>query len=858
MTITTKEKIVKVNTENVPSEMANLEQWVLWKAEKIKDKDEYSKVPYQLIGLKASSTNPSSWSSFDKSIQKFDDYEGVGFVLTKEDNYICLDLDNIHINSKTFEPMTDIAKEVMDKTWWEISPSGTGVHAYFKGKLPDKVMKKNTSEDLELYSHSRFITFTGVNDDVDREISSDQAYIDSLVERYFKLEVITNDVIPNEVTPSNLDDVEVMQLMAKSKDADKLSKLMSGGWNELFESQSEADLSLLNALAFFTQKDAGQMDRIFRDSDLMRSKWDENRGTGTYGQLSINKAIAGCKNVYDPNYKSSNDFEIILNIEENQKIPDNYKIGENSWLYKLVEKGRGDDKQEVPILITSTPPFITKCFKDIESLIVSYEMSYLKANQVTKFPVQALDIRDAKNIINLSSKGLDVDSNNRSELVQFISMFMRLNNLPTNKTVSRLGHVKGHFIHPLIDSDVELIIHEEGYKRLANAFKTKGTLQGYSDTVFNQIKDSPMTMMFVYASLGSILLHDLGVEAFIMDLAGKTSTGKTTAIKIAGSVWGTDDLRSEWNTTKVNVERKASMMNSFPLLYDDTRKAPHYQLADIVYQFSGGRSKGRGNVQSIDVETTWNNILISTGENSIVEYDNGKGGMSARVITLQDNPFNDGVDLRALYDGLENNYGHLGLAYIEQYKKHKKKYKESFKGHEKLFIEKAGDNEVMQRLGRPFALLQTSAEILNDIEGFEHDLYATVQSAYESMKESNKSIDKPKQLLVEVLEYMQANRNNIIGEGYPELYSGEIKGIYKNSMLGVQSETLKNLLGHELNTIVKEWDSRNYLINNGKRLQKQIKHKGEQIMIYAIDENIIKELGFDFNRSHYHHYEEVD
>ncbi|RIO08139.1 DUF927 domain-containing protein [Mammaliicoccus sciuri] len=573
--------------------------------------------------------------------------------------------------------------------------------------------------------------------------------------------------------------------------------------------------------------------------------------------MSIKKAIADCKNVYDSKYKSANaNYDIILNEEGSNKIPDNYKIGENSWLYKMVEKGRGDDKQIVPMLITSTPPFISKCYRDIESLIVSYEMSYIKSNEVTKFPVQALDIADAKNIINLASKGLDVDSNNRSELVQFISMFMRLNNLPTNKTVSRLGHVKGHFIHPLIDNDVELIIHDEGYKRLANAFETKGSLKDYSKIVFNEIKDSPMAMMFVYASLGSILLHDFNVEPFIVDMASKTSTGKTTALKVASSVWGTNNLISEWNTTKVNLERKAGIMNSFPLFFDDTRKAPHYQLADIVYQFSGGRSKGRGNIHSIENELTWQNILISTGETSIVEYGQEKAGISARVITLQDNSFNDGVDLSALYDGLERNHGHLGLAFIEQYEKHKSEYKKAFKSYEKLYIGKAGGNEVMQRLGRAFALLQTAGEISNDIKGFEHDHYEVINTAYESMKENNKSIDKPKQLLIDVLEYMQANRNNIIGEGYPELYSGEIKGIYKNSMLGVQSETLKNLLSHELTTIVKEWDSRNYLINNGKRLQKQVKHKGEQIMIYAINENIIKELGFDFNRSHYRYYEE--
>lgn len=855
MAITTKEKILKVNTENVPTEMAHLEQWVLWKAE-LNEKNEFDKIPYQLIGLKASSVNPSSWSNFEKSVEKLNEYDGVGFVLTKNDDYIVLDLDDIHIDSQTYEPLTDIAKEVMEKTWWEVSPSGTGIHAYFKGTLPDEVKRKNKSEHLELYSHSRFMTYTGANDGIIREISSDQSYIDSLVERYFKREVITNDFINYDITPVNLDDNEVIQLMARSKDADKLSKLMGGGWQELFESQSEADLSLLNALAFYTQKNGVQMDRIFRSSDLMREKWDELRGAKTYGQMSIEKAIADCKNVYDPKYKSANsDFDIILNEEENRKIPDNYKIGENSWLYKMVEKGRGDDKQIVPILITSTPPFISKCFKDIESLIVSYEMSYIKSNEVTKFPVQALDIADAKNIINLASKGLDVDSNNRSELVQFISMYMRLNNLPTNKTVSRLGHVKGHFIHPLINNDVELILYEEGYKRLANAFKTRGTLKNYSDTVFNEVRNSPMAMMFVYASLGSILLHDFNVEPFIVDMASKTSTGKTTALKVASSVWGTNNLINEWNTTKVNLERKAGIMNSFPLIFDDTRKAPHYQLADIVYQFSGGRSKGRGNIHSIENELTWQNILISTGETSIVEYGQEKAGISARVITLQDNPFNDDVNLRMLYDGLENNYGQLGLAFIEQYAKRKDDYKNVFRSHEKLFVEKAEDNEVMQRLGRAFALLQTAGEILNDIENFEHDPYKIVNTAYESMKENNKTIDKPKQLLIDVLEYMQANTNNIIGDDYDTYCKGELKGIYKKSLLGIQSETLKNILGHELTSTVKEWDSRNYLINNGDRLQKQVKYKKQRYMVYAINENIIKELGFDFSRSHNEYYD---
>ncbi|MEB8067482.1 DUF927 domain-containing protein [Mammaliicoccus fleurettii] len=548
--------------------------------------------------------------------------------------------------------------------------------------------------------------------------------------------------------------------------------------------------------------------------------------------------------------KTPNEIDELINekkeVLESDIIPENYQIKENGWLYKLVEKGKGDDKQIVSIVITSTPPFITKQLKDIESLIISYEMKFKKAGEVITVPVQATEIADTKNIINLATKGLDVDSINRTEMVQFISMFKRLNNIPDETVATRLGHIKGHFIHPLLDDDIRLVIHEEGYKQLANAFKTKGSIENYAEIVFKPIKNSPMVMTFVYASLGSILLHDFNVDPFVVDMASKTSTGKTTALRIASSLWGTEKLINEWNTTKVNVERKASIMNSFAVFFDDTRKAPHYQLADIVYHFSGGRSKGRGNVQSVDVETTWRNILLSTGETSIVEYGNEKAGVSARVITLQDKPFNDDVNIRALYAGIESNYGHLGLAFIEQYSKQKASYKDSFKAYEGIYIDKAGENEVMQRVARYFAVLMVSGEILNDIVGFEHDHYKNVDTAFNRMLATNKTLDKPRELLEGLLEELDASRNSITGAGYGEVYNTELKAIFHKDYLCVLSKPMKYYLGHELRTITKEWEERGYLVTDDDRVQKSVKTNGKKYRGYAISQSVIRDLGFEF------------
>ena len=61
-------------------------------------------------------------------------------------------------------------------------------------------------------------------------------------------------------------------------------------------------------------------------------------------------------------------------------------------------------------------------------------------------------------------------------------------------------------------------------------------------------------------------------------------------------------------------------MNSYPLILDDSRKANEKTLGDFIYNFSGGRSKGRGSTTGSQQEFTWNNILISTGEASLTAY----------------------------------------------------------------------------------------------------------------------------------------------------------------------------------------------------------------------------------------------
>lgn len=79
-----------------------------------------------------------------------------------------------------------------------------------------------------------------------------------------------------------------------------LYKLFAGDWEDLYGSQSDADMALLSILAFWCGCDEEQMDRIFRTSGLMRDKWDRKQAGSTYGAISIRNTVNTCSAVYMP------------------------------------------------------------------------------------------------------------------------------------------------------------------------------------------------------------------------------------------------------------------------------------------------------------------------------------------------------------------------------------------------------------------------------------------------------------------------------------------------------------------------------------------------------------------------------
>ena len=296
----------------LPDALVEREQWVCWREEERDGKP--TKVPVTPGSDEfASSTDPDTWSSFEAAVEYLEtgDVEGIGFVFTDDDPIVGVDLDDC------WEPDTcevdPPARDIIDRldSYTEISPSGTGFHVLLKGNLPEG---RNRRGSVELYDSARYFTVTGKHvSETPLRVSRRQDALEAIYREY--LQETESSVESNTASPHvdagqphaassvdvDLDDEELLKKARNASNGKKFQRLWNGQTNG-YESHSEADLALCSLLAFWTGGDHSRIDRLFRQSGLMREKWDEVHyaDDSTYGEKTIERAVAGVSEYYDP------------------------------------------------------------------------------------------------------------------------------------------------------------------------------------------------------------------------------------------------------------------------------------------------------------------------------------------------------------------------------------------------------------------------------------------------------------------------------------------------------------------------------------------------------------------------------
>lgn len=294
---------------NVPEQLKVFPRWVTYK---IEHKDgRKTKIPYNPnTGERAKAGQPQTWGRFEEAVAALNTgkYDGIGFEFHK-DGFVGIDFDNCIENGVLNEWVSTWVARF--NSYVEYSPSGTGIHIICEGELPDKAIKR---PEAEMYDCGRFFTVTGKEYGLTRPLREAQEAINALYEEITPKK--QNKPVQTNTTAVSLEDSKLLEIAEKAKNGSTFTKLYQGDWQELYKSQSEADIALCNMLAFYTGKDHMQMDRLFRSSGLMRDKWDRQQSGTTYGAITIQNSIDCCTEVYNPRKSPQEVFNVSIGDDD--------------------------------------------------------------------------------------------------------------------------------------------------------------------------------------------------------------------------------------------------------------------------------------------------------------------------------------------------------------------------------------------------------------------------------------------------------------------------------------------------------------------------------------------------------------
>lgn len=308
--------IREINIENIPECLKKLNQWVVWGG--FIDADgKPNKAPINpKTNEKAASTRSSEWGSFEQALscKKAKGKYGIGFVVSAEDDYVGIDLDDcIDENGNTnVEAVTII---MSFNSYTEITPSQKGIHILIKGKLPSGYMNKSIRDghEYEVYDRSRYFTVTGHRyPNTSHTVEERQFMLQKFCDTYMKKDEVK--VAPISITAKHsFSNLELIEKIKSSAQGDKFTRLYEqGDLSDYQDDDSRADQALLNILSFWCQKDRTKIEQLMSLSALgRREKWRDRKD---YRDRSISNAIAHTMEVYTQQRKQPE--ELILTIEE--------------------------------------------------------------------------------------------------------------------------------------------------------------------------------------------------------------------------------------------------------------------------------------------------------------------------------------------------------------------------------------------------------------------------------------------------------------------------------------------------------------------------------------------------------------
>ena len=199
--------------------------------------------------------------------------------------------------------------------------------------------------------------------------------------------------------------------------------------------------------------------------------------------------------------------------------------------------------------------------------------------------------------------------------------------------------------------------------QLSDIFEPSGTLEDWRKNVANPCLGNPLLELAIAFAFTGPLLEPCGLEGGGLHFFGPSSCGKTTVLKVTGSVCGGGGKHGyirQWRATDNALEGTAATHCDNLLCLDEIGQASSRVVSEVAYMLANGQGKARankdGNAKAI---REWRLSFMSTGELTLADKiaEDGRGQvMAGQAVRVLDIPADGGTGqgiFTCIPDGLD-------------------------------------------------------------------------------------------------------------------------------------------------------------------------------------------------------------
>ena len=405
------------------------------------------------------------------------------------------------------------------------------------------------------------------------------------------------------------------------------------------------------------------------------------------------------------------------------------------------------------------------------------EKILLEFRTVRKMETELLDRHDClmeRNLMKLQNRGVDIVKSNGRHIVECIRECE--DSIIKRYIHSKLGFMEyeGNIIYKLHEAIGINSTYVGTYD-----IKPQGSYDEYIKMIQNHVVGNVELEFALSSGVSSILLgyigEDLGLDSNIIHLVGNSTTGKSTALKLAISCFGypgsNGGLYGTYNGTNNALIKKLGGLKGVPYALDEISMSDNNNFTRFVYSLANGADKERLNKDSELMEKeSWLTTILSNGEKSITRSSNNNAGLQVRVIEAENFTWTKSPEhAEAINHVILNNYGHLAIEFA-QYLLDKNRnevirnYKqEKINLYDELRKRNVYDDMSMRRCSK-FAIIIQTAYIIEELLDIELDIEGIVYMIVSIERESIKYRNFHKVVMDFIKQYVDRYRNKFDGK----------------------------------------------------------------------------------------------